>query len=280
MPSYPHHHIPHHPYGDHHQPIYYVEEYYPHPALMRNEHPNNINRPTTYNRGLYNRNVSLNFEERDSSTPSPTYSTPERSLNTGSSFPLVSSNMNSRVEESKSISPTNSTSFCCTHHSHAQPSFTDVNTSYNLQTFANSTGFNDIVVHVNTNQQQTNDSQASFNGKDRYKTELCRSWEETGQCRYGDKCQFAHGRNELRMVTRHHKYKSELCNNYHYEGTCMYGTRCCFIHSIDETLIGRALSQNIDLVPIKKTKRLPVFEKLTPSCSNLHPFYHQSNVHH
>ncbi|CAI5522377.1 unnamed protein product, partial [Closterium sp. Naga37s-1] len=42
-----------------------------------------------------------------------------------------------------------------------------------------------------------------------YKTELCRSWEETGACRYGGKCQFAHGREELRAVARHPKYKTE-----------------------------------------------------------------------
>jgi tristetraprolin len=38
-----------------------------------------------------------------------------------------------------------------------------------------------------------------------YKTELCRSWEEKGSCRYGTKCQFAHGEEELRKVSRHPK---------------------------------------------------------------------------
>lgn len=38
-----------------------------------------------------------------------------------------------------------------------------------------------------------------------YKTELCRSWEEKGSCRYGAKCQFAHGEDELRKVSRHPK---------------------------------------------------------------------------
>jgi Zinc finger C-x8-C-x5-C-x3-H type (and similar) len=44
-----------------------------------------------------------------------------------------------------------------------------------------------------------------------YKTELCRSWEEKGTCRYGAKCQFAHGEDELRKVARHPKYKTEIC---------------------------------------------------------------------
>jgi hypothetical protein len=38
-----------------------------------------------------------------------------------------------------------------------------------------------------------------------YKTELCRSWEEKGSCRYGAKCQFAHSDNEVRKVARHPK---------------------------------------------------------------------------
>jgi hypothetical protein len=41
-----------------------------------------------------------------------------------------------------------------------------------------------------------------------YKTELCRSWEEKGTCRYGAKCQFAHGEEELRQVQRHPKVSS------------------------------------------------------------------------
>ena len=45
----------------------------------------------------------------------------------------------------------------------------------------------------------------------RYKTELCRPFEENGTCKYGDKCQFAHGTSELRNLLRHPKYKTELC---------------------------------------------------------------------
>lgn len=38
-----------------------------------------------------------------------------------------------------------------------------------------------------------------------YKTELCRSFEETGNCRYGKKCQFAHSVKEVRVLNRHPK---------------------------------------------------------------------------
>ncbi|GAA96739.1 hypothetical protein E5Q_03410 [Mixia osmundae IAM 14324] len=63
-----------------------------------------------------------------------------------------------------------------------------------------------------------------------YKTELCRSWEEKGACRYGNRCQFAHGQKELRIVSRHPRYKTECCRSYWVTGQCPYGKRCCFIH--------------------------------------------------
>lgn len=69
----------------------------------------------------------------------------------------------------------------------------------------------------------------------RYKTELCRPFQENGFCKYGDKCQFAHGEHDLRSLPRHPKYKTELCRTYHTRGFCPYGLRCHFIHHIDET---------------------------------------------
>lgn len=65
---------------------------------------------------------------------------------------------------------------------------------------------------------------------DRYKTELCRQFSENGICRYGDKCQFAHGSAELHTVSRHPKYKTNLCRTFHSTGFCPYGARCHFIH--------------------------------------------------
>ena len=68
----------------------------------------------------------------------------------------------------------------------------------------------------------------------RYKTELCRPFEENGTCKYGDKCQFAHGYWELRNLTRHPKYKTELCRTFHKVGFCPYGPRCHFVHNFEE----------------------------------------------
>ncbi|XP_038623225.1 mRNA decay activator protein ZFP36 [Tachyglossus aculeatus] len=64
----------------------------------------------------------------------------------------------------------------------------------------------------------------------RYKTELCRTFEESGRCKYGAKCQFAHGPAELRQLSRHPKYKTEPCHKFYLHGRCPYGARCHFIH--------------------------------------------------
>lgn len=64
----------------------------------------------------------------------------------------------------------------------------------------------------------------------RYKTELCRGFQETGICKYGSKCQFAHGEAELRGLYRHPKYKTEPCRTFYKFGYCPYGSRCHFIH--------------------------------------------------
>ncbi|KAH8306499.1 hypothetical protein KR018_003124 [Drosophila ironensis] len=68
----------------------------------------------------------------------------------------------------------------------------------------------------------------------RYKTELCRPFEEAGECKYGEKCQFAHGFHELRNLQRHPKYKTEYCRTFHSVGFCPYGPRCHFVHNADE----------------------------------------------
>merc|ERR1711976_485200 len=64
----------------------------------------------------------------------------------------------------------------------------------------------------------------------RFKTEICRNFKERAKCIYGDKCQFAHGRRELRDVVRNSKYKTKPCQKYWLIGYCAYGPRCNFLH--------------------------------------------------
>jgi len=123
-----------------------------------------------------------------------------------------------------------------------------------------------------------------------FKTELCQSWRETGSCRYGPKCQFAHGKDELRPVIRHPKYKTEICKTFSTSGQCPYGKRCRFVHQYNEfrpdneseeeiTQLQLKLQEiNLSLAPdpvfpvdislqasptpVKKGSRLPFLQKL------------------
>ena len=65
----------------------------------------------------------------------------------------------------------------------------------------------------------------------RYKTEMCQRFTETGECRFMDKCQFAHGIEQLRQVSKHPKFKTIPCKTFHQTGICSYGTRCNFLHN-------------------------------------------------
>ncbi|XP_038074826.1 mRNA decay activator protein ZFP36L1-like [Patiria miniata] len=91
----------------------------------------------------------------------------------------------------------------------------------------------------------------------RYKTELCRPFEENGTCKYGDKCQFAHGMHELRNLSRHPKYKSELCRTFHTVGFCPYGPRCHFIHNPEERKLGMAFAEQQAKHPRDRTVERP-----------------------
>lgn len=86
----------------------------------------------------------------------------------------------------------------------------------------------------------------------RYKTEMCRQYLETKNCKYGKKCQFAHGQEDVRGLNRHPKYKTEFCRTFHMNGFCPYGPRCHFIHSEDD----------IQLDKIRKMKQRQMYQQL------------------
>ena len=81
----------------------------------------------------------------------------------------------------------------------------------------------------------------------RYKTTLCKHFNTPQGCSYGDKCQFAHGNNELRvnnnqmpfmmpganvnkMQNSMLNYKIVKCKNWEKDKTCKYGAHCTFAH--------------------------------------------------
>ncbi|CAH9125636.1 unnamed protein product, partial [Cuscuta epithymum] len=63
-----------------------------------------------------------------------------------------------------------------------------------------------------------------------YKRDKCLFWEDSGSCRLGPKCQFAHGQEELRparLTTKSNK--SEICKSFNL-GACSYGIKCRYFH--------------------------------------------------
>jgi len=112
----------------------------------------------------------------------------------------------------------------------------------------------------------------------RYKTELCRSYAETGQCRYGVKCQFAHGADELRPLARHPRYRTELCHSFHVNGFCPYGSRCNFIHS-DATVTEATAGNKPTAMPSgPQTAEVSILlQRSAGSCQASKQFLKQSN---
>lgn len=67
--------------------------------------------------------------------------------------------------------------------------------------------------------------------KVKYKTEICKNWETTGECEFKSSCSFAHGAHELKQKTDIHKnYKTKQCKRFSKDRYCPYGIRCQFIH--------------------------------------------------
>ena len=106
---------------------------------------------------------------------------------------------------------------------------------------------------------------------------MCKNWVESdGQfCRYGDKCQFAHGNYERNMPTApvHNKYKSKNCAQFHneFQISCPYGIRCQFVHEersfeeVHQLYYVHKLNEIMvkkDISPFKSGRRLRVFEEI------------------
>lgn len=101
-----------------------------------------------------------------------------------------------------------------------------------------------------------------------YKTELCRPFAATGRCRYGARCQFAHGPGELRGLRRHPKYRTQPCSTFLRCGSCPYGPRCHFLHGppplqpAPAPLLGDGGVTAMGPPP-SSPRRLPVFDRIS-----------------
>ena len=100
----------------------------------------------------------------------------------------------------------------------------------------------------------------------KYKTELCKSWMETHFCVYGNRCRFAHGKNELNIKLQSSNYKKKPCSSFLNYGFCPYGSRCNFIHvekKLNDIIIPYFYIQTFVNNKIHFGKRLKVFEDIT-----------------
>jgi hypothetical protein len=74
--------------------------------------------------------------------------------------------------------------------------------------------------------------------KTKYKTELCKFYEMTGKCKYGENCAYAHGIENLRSkVTNTTAYRTKKCIQFFENGYCPYGNRCQFRHELKNNII-------------------------------------------
>lgn len=138
-------------------------------------------------------------------------------------------------------------------------------TQLNIRDRAQSASFQEELDAQHRKRNATNSS--------RYKTELCRPFEENGTCKYGDKCQFAHGFHELRGLNRHPKYKTEFCRTYHTIGFCPYGPRCHFIHNDEEKRLAQSSTsgRSVSMSSMDSTPSSPVIDIAPSPFSNTPP---------
>jgi hypothetical protein len=90
--------------------------------------------------------------------------------------------------------------------------------------------------------------------KVKYKTELCKYFEINGSCKYGDKCAYAHGKENLRSkVTNSTAYRTRKCIQFFEYGYCPYGSRCQFKHQLQSNIINNPYDRKMTYKKILDT---------------------------
>ena len=107
--------------------------------------------------------------------------------------------------------------------------------------------------------QKQNKNKIPFKGeakdfKIKYKTELCKYFEINGYCKYGDKCAYAHGKENLRSkVTNTTAYRTKKCVQFFEQGYCPYGNRCQFAHQLKSNIINNPYDRGMTYEKILET---------------------------
>lgn len=77
----------------------------------------------------------------------------------------------------------------------------------------------------------TQSAQSQFQFSEKYKTEICKNYEQSKFCKFGSNCCFAHGETELRTkFVSNEFYKTKICRHFEHSGFCPYGQRCQYFH--------------------------------------------------
>ena len=133
-------------------------------------------------------------------------------------------------------------SFSCEDY-HEESNYTNKNTSKNSLNLQNKT---------DKKQGQFKSTAADF--KIKYKTELCKYYEINGFCKYGDKCAYAHGKENLRSkVTNSSAYRTRKCVQFFENGYCPYGSRCQFAHQLSTNIINNPYDKKMCYKKILET---------------------------
>ena len=103
--------------------------------------------------------------------------------------------------------------------------------------------------------------------KTKYKTELCKFYEMTGKCKYGENCAYAHGIENLRSkVTNTTAYRTKKCIQFFETGYCPYGSRCQFQHQLKNNILNNPYDSGMNyqkiLEIISKSENIRNIKKL------------------
>ena len=126
--------------------------------------------------------------------------------------------------------------------------------------------------NLSTSNEDFSEHDLHFKGKAsdfkiKYKTELCKFYELTGKCKYGDNCAYAHGKENLRSkVTNTTAYRTKKCIQFFENGYCPYGSRCQFQHQLKNNIVNnpydRGMSYKKILEIISKIENIRNIKKL------------------
>lgn len=115
------------------------------------------------------------------------------------------------------------------------------------------------------------DSSSSNSAINLYKTELCMSWEKSGTCRYGSRCQFAHGKEEKRPTPKRvHNFNLDFVDPYYSPQSGMYSS--CSSNFALETMATlspakESANSKFNKAILSRSKDAPTIIVSNPYCS-------------